>query len=204
MKLQDLKSSLDRTHRWEKRSLDEHLKDKKGQAIYAVIHGGVNESLRQKSCKFLEKLEFDGFAIGGSLGKNKKEMMDVLDWTLPHLDDKIPIHLLGIGDLKSLDMCIPVGIDTFDSSYPTRLARHGYILTKEGGYKITKGGLSHSFDSLEKGCSCFSCKNFTKGYLHHLFKAKEITALTLATIHNLHFMLEFVRDLRNKILKDEI
>src|SRR3990167_7011453 len=133
-----LKRSLERTHRWEERSLSEHRKNPQGQAMYAVIHGGVDPELRKESAAFLKNLPFDGFAIGGSVGEKKKEMFFMLGALLPDLPEEKPNHLLGIGDLESLDRCMPLGIDTFDSSYPTRAARHGLLLTKEGGIKAEK------------------------------------------------------------------
>lgn len=197
-----LMRSLERTHRWEKRSLDEHLKNPQGQAMYAVIHGGVDPELRKKSCGYLSQLPFDGFAIGGSLGKTKPEMVTMLSALLPQLPEEKPNHLLGIGDLESLSQCIPLGIDTFDSSYPTRAARHGLLLTQEGGIKAEKGDHINHFASIEQDCSCWTCQNFTLAYLHHLFKAKELTAYTLATVHNLHFMVELMRKYRAAILQD--
>ncbi|NGX48726.1 MAG: Queuine tRNA-ribosyltransferase [Candidatus Anoxychlamydiales bacterium] len=204
MDLKALKESLDRTHRWEKRSLDYHLKNRQNQAMYAVIHGGINKDLREKSSKYLSSLDFDGFAIGGSVGKNKKEMVEMLTFTMNHLPKDKPNHLLGIGDISSLEECIPLGIDTFDSSYPTKAARHGFALTNKKGIKLTKKENEMNFNPIDKNCSCYTCKNFTLSYLHHLFKAKELTALSLASIHNLHFMVEYMKDIREKILIGEI
>jgi queuine tRNA-ribosyltransferase len=200
--LDKLKNSLERTHRWEKRSLEEHLKNPQNQAMYAVIHGGVDADLRKKSCDYLSSLAFDGFAIGGSLGKTKPEMVEMLGALLPRLPEEKPNHLLGIGDLESLEKCVPLGIDTFDSSYPTRAARHGLLLTEEGGLKVEKGENANHFAPIERECSCWTCKNFTLAYLHHLFKAKELIAYTLASVHNLHFMVELMRKYRAAILKD--
>ena len=194
-----LTTSFERTHRWQERSLNEHLKERAGQSIFAVVHGGINWELRQKSCQILQKLAFDGFAIGGSLGKNKAEMVELLKNTVPHLADEYPRHLLGIGDLASLEEAIPLGIDTLDSSYPTRLARHGMALTHAGQLNLTKGENKTRFEPISKECSCPTCQNYTLAYMHHLFKAKEITALTLATIHNLHFMCEKMALLRTHI-----
>jgi queuine tRNA-ribosyltransferase len=201
---EELKKSLDRTHRWEKRSLEEHLKDPKDQAMYAVIHGGVDPLLRAESCHFLKELPFDGFSIGGSLGKTKPEMVEMLTQLLPSLPQEKPNHLLGIGDLESLSQCIPLGIDTFDSSYPTRAARHGMLLTEEGPLKVERAANLNHFAPIEQGCSCFTCQNFSLAYLHHLFKAKEMTGYTLATIHNLHFMICLMRKMRAAILEDLI
>ncbi|MES2200584.1 MAG: tRNA guanosine(34) transglycosylase Tgt [Chlamydiota bacterium] len=199
-----LKSSLDRTHRWEERSLIEHLKNPNDQALYSIIHGGIDPDLRKESCEFLTKLPFDGYAVGGSLGKNKQEMHQMLSSTLPRLPPEKPNHLLGIGDLESLALCIPLGIDTFDSSYPTRSARHGILLTKQGPLNITKSCYAKAFTTVEEGCSCSTCQNFSAGYLHHLFKAKEAVCMTLASVHNLHFMVQYMKECREKILRDEI
>ncbi len=200
----DLKKSLDRTHRWEKRSLDFHIKNKNNQALYAVIHGGINKDLRKKSCDYLTSLDFEGFSIGGSIGKNKKEMIEILNFTMKHLPFDFPIHLLGIGDVPSLNLCMPLGIDTFDSSYPTKAARHGFLFTKNGGIKIKQSKYSEDFSKIEKDCTCWTCQNHHLAYLNHLFKAKELTAYSFASIHNLHFMVTLMQDFRQKILNDEI
>lgn len=199
-----LEESLERTHRWEERSLNAHLKNPQEQGMYAVIHGGINPSLRKKSCEFLTALAFDGFAIGGSVGKNKEEMIEMLAQTMPLLPQEKPNHLLGIGDLPSIDACIPLGLDTFDSSYPTRAARHGMALTKSGSCNVTKGENATRFEPLQPECTCPTCIHYTKAYIHHLFKAKEMTALTLTTIHNLHFMVELMHSYRKAILNDQI
>jgi queuine tRNA-ribosyltransferase len=202
--LKELEMSLERTHRWEKRSLDEHLKDRKNQAMYGVIHGGINKELREKSCKTLTNWDFDGFAIGGSCGKDKKEMFEMVQFTTPLLPEDKPNHLLGIGDIFSLEETVPLGIDTFDSSYPTKAARHSLILTKNGNMKMTKKEYASDYSPIEEGCTCFTCQNYTKAYLHHLFKAHELIAYNLATIHNLHFMVELMKGFRQKILEDQI
>lgn len=199
-----LKLSLERTHRWEKRSLEEHLKNPQQQAMYAVIHGGVDPEFRKESCDYLTNLPFDGFAIGGSVGKTKPEMFEMLSSALPRLPEEKPNHLLGIGDLESLKLCMPLGIDTFDSSYPTRAARHGHLLTKEGGIKVEKAAYASDFGPIEHDCKCWTCQNFSVAYLHHLFKARELTAYNLATVHNLYFMVELMRNVRAQIFEDQI
>jgi queuine tRNA-ribosyltransferase len=199
-----LKASLDRTHRWEKRSLDEHLKNPNGQAMYAVIHGGIDKEMRKESCDYLSTLPFDGFAIGGSIGKTREEMVDMLSFLMPFLPSDKPNHLLGIGDTASLDECVPLGIDTFDSSYPTRSARHGVLLTKSGNLRILQSANSTKFEPIEEGCTCQTCKSFTRAYIHHLFKAREMTAGILASVHNLHFMVQLMNGYREKIMRDEI
>ncbi len=201
---EELKQSLERTHRWEIRSLNEHLKDPQQQAIYAVVHGGVDPELRTLSAGVLSQHPFDGFAIGGSLGKTKPEMVQMLSSLLPRIPIEKPNHLLGIGDLESLSQCIPLGIDTFDSSYPTRAARHGLLLSEEGGLKVGKSEHANHFAPIDRDCSCWTCQQFTLAYLHHLYKANELTFFTLATIHNLHFMVDLMKRVREKILRDEI
>ena len=194
---EQLKKSLDRTHRWEIRSLNEHMKNTQNQAIYAVIHGGVDLELRKKSCSFLTSYAFDGFAIGGSLGKNRAEMLQMLISTMPYIPKEKPRHLLGIGDLESIKECINLGIDTFDSSHPTKCARHGLIFTNQGEIKILQGKYKNSFEPLDLTCSCYACQNYTKAYIHHLFKVQEMVGLTLASIHNLHFMVKLMENYRD-------
>lgn len=201
---ESLKRSLDRTHEWEIRSLNTHLKNPQGQAIYAVIHGGLDPALRAKSCETLREYPFDGFAIGGSMGKTKKEMVQMLTLMMPKLPKKAPNHLLGIGDFESIEQCVPLGIDTFDSSYPTKAARHGTLLSHKGPIKITKKIYSQKFEPVDPVCQCPTCTNYSLAYLHHLFKASEITAINLASLHNLHFMMDLMNLYRKKILNDEI
>lgn len=199
-----LKKSFERTHRWEKRSLEAHQKDPRHQALYAVIHGGLDYSLREKSCAILSNLPFDGYAIGGSLGKNHQEMVDLLTFLMPHMPDDRPNHLLGIGDLVSLEACVPLGLDTFDSSHPTKAARHGLLFTKQGKRRILQQGNSLDFGPIEVGCSCYTCTHYSVAYLNHLFKAHEPAALTLATIHNIVFMINLMAHYRQAILDDRL
>lgn len=200
----ELKKSLDRTHRWEKRSLDTHLANPQGQAMYAVIHGGIDPEMRKASCQFLTDLPFDGYAVGGSVGKNKEEMHELLSFTMPLLPEEKPNHLLGIGDLPSIDRSIPLGIDTFDSSYPTRAARHGVLLTANGDLNITKAENSRKFTPIEPDCTCPTCSRFSVAYLHHLFKARELTSMSLASVHNLHFMVQLMDRYRQAIIEDRV
>lgn len=199
-----LQLSLERTHRWEKRSLDQHLKDRKHQAMYAVIHGSVNQKLRTQSCQYLTNLPFDGFAIGGSLGKDHNEMFAMLAHTMPQLPIDKPNHLLGIGDLKSMENCIKLGVDTFDSSHPTRCARHGLAFTTNGNLRILSSANKNKFEPIDPACTCFTCKHYKLAYLHHLVKANEMTASTLLTIHNIHFMVQLMANFRAAILADQI
>jgi queuine tRNA-ribosyltransferase len=201
---QALKESLHRTHRWEKRSLEAHLNNPQQQAMYAVIHGGIDETLRKESCEYLTTLPFDGFAIGGSLGKNHEEMFGILKHTMPCIPEDKPRHLLGIGDLISLEPCIKLGMDTFDSSHPTRCARHGQLFTRHGIIKILNSKNRSNFGPADPECPCITCRHYTLAYMHHLFKAHEITGLMLATIHNLTFMVNLMSHYRTMICNDII
>lgn len=200
----DLKKSLARTHRWEMRSLTRHLETPNKQMMYGVIHGGIDPELRRESCQTLTEQPFDGYAIGGSIGKNREELIDLIKFTRPLLPDEKPNHLLGIGDLPSLEALVPLGIDTFDSSYPTRAARHGWLLTKTGGVKLSQTRHKQTFEPIEPGCTCPTCQNYSLAYIHHLYKAGELTAMTLASVHNLHFMVRLMEEYREKIFRDEI
>ena len=197
-------NSLHRTHRWEKRSLDTHLANPNNQAMYAVIHGGTDVSLRTLSCDFLTKLPFDGFAVGGSMGKTREEMVTMLTQIMPLLPIDKPNHLLGIADLASLDACIRLGVDTFDSSHPTKCARHGLLFTSQGNVKILQGKYKDHFKPVDETCTCPTCTNYTAAYLHHLFKAHEVVAHTLASIHNLHFMVQLMSQYRERILNGDV
>lgn len=202
--LATLKKSLDRTHRWEKRSLATHLKNRKNQAMFAVCHGGVNPELRQESARLLSEQAFDGFSIGGSLGKNLDELLYILDHTVPYLRPEAPRHLLGIGDLPSIHSCIPKGIDTFDSSYPTKAARHGVALADPEAVRLRSTKHRLSFIPIEEGCPCFTCKHYTRSWLHHLFKAHEVSAHSLTTIHNLSYMMRYMDRKKALILENKI
>lgn len=194
------RASFERTHRWELRSLQTHLDNKQNQAMFAVIHGGTNLELRQDSCKRLSAHPFDGFAIGGSLGCDHQELFNTVAGTTPHLPPEAPVHLLGIGDVASLSECISHGIDTFDSSYPTKIARHGLLLTKQGSVKISRLTHAREFFPIEEDCACSTCTNYSRAYLHHLFKANEPSAASLASLHNLTFMIRWMNDIRTQIL----
>jgi len=201
---EQLQQSFERTHRWEKRSLEEHKKNINQQAMYAVIHGGLDQELRKKSACSLSELGFEGYAIGGSLGKTQEDMLSMLTTLMPHIPTHAPRHLLGIGEARSVDAIIKLGIDTFDSSYPTRCARHGLLFTHAGAIKIRQARYKNICEPLDGSCACYTCKNYSAAYLHHLFKAHELSAYTLASIHNLYVMAVLMQNYRQKILDDLI
>jgi len=192
------------THRWEARSLQEHLKDIRQQAMFCVIHGGMNFDLRKLSVEYLTSLPFDGCAVGGSLGKDRKELIELLHFTMPLIPREKPVHLLGIADLESLEGAVPTGVDTFDSCYPTRMARHGHLLTRQGRLKMPKRKYDMDYGPIDDECTCFTCQNHTRAYINHLLKAKEPVAGTLCTIHNLQFMNDRMKKFRQDILDGHI
>ncbi len=192
------KKSMEKTHRWAKIC----LKTKKSnQALYGIVQGGRFKDLRQESSKFIGSLDFDGFGIGGDLGKDKQSMWKTINWALKHLPENKPRHLLGIGYLKDIKKIVQSGIDTFDCIVPTHYARHGTAFTSQGKIDLTKSKYLKDFSPLDKNCSCPTCQNYTKAYITHLLKAKEITALRLLTIHNLYFFNSYVAKIRKEIKK---
>lgn len=207
---QKLTESVARSHRWEARSLRKHLESVKSQAMYCVIHGGVDVELRTHSVQYLTSLPFDGYAIGGSLGKNSDELLKLLEWMMPMFEEKDrknkPRHLLGIADERSITGGVLHGIDTFDSCYPTRLARHGTLLTRKGKLNIrSTGKFSKAFRiPIDDQCSCTTCKHYDRSYLWHLFKANEPLFMQLAAIHNIQYMNDFMAKIRQDTLDGKI
>ncbi len=193
-----IKESLKRTHEWERMC----LKVKKGkQALFGIVQGSRFKDLREESARYIGGLPFLGFGIGGDLGSSKKTMRDILEWTMPHLPEEKPRHLLGIGYLEDMEMVIKSGVDTFDCIVPTHYARHGVAFISEGKLNLAKSGLLKDKKPLDKKCCCEVCTHYTRSYISHLYKAKEITALRLLTLHNLFYFNTFVENIRNKIKK---
>lgn len=190
------KKSLERTHFWAKICLKEK---KSSQALFGIVQGSHFKVLRQKSAKFINSLDFDGFGIGGDLGKNKREIKKVLEWIIPFLERLKPRHLLGIGYLEEIEDIVKLGVDLFDCSVPTRYARHGIAFVNGGRLNLGKSQYLKDRTPLDKKCQCFVCQNYKRDYITHLFRAKEITALKLLTFHNLYFFNNFVEKIRKKI-----
>eukprot|EP00908_Phaeocystis_cordata_P026998 Transcript_9533.p1 GENE.Transcript_9533~~Transcript_9533.p1 ORF type:complete len:511 (-),score=225.51 Transcript_9533:798-2330(-) len=196
-----LAQSVRLSHRWMARSLRQHLEEPRQQAMYAVVHGGTDEELRAESAEYLGSLPFDGFAIGGSLGKDRAEMLTLLEFLVPKLPADKPNHLLGIADPESAEAVVPLGIDTLDSCNPTRIARHGMLLCTSGAIKIKQGRFAADFGPIDPQCETIA---HSRAYLHHLFKQHEPLFMTLASQHNLIFMNRLMADIRRRILADEL
>jgi queuine tRNA-ribosyltransferase len=201
---QQLQTAFERTHRWQERSLNEHKKDPKNQTIYAIVHGGIDPELRKQSALHLRSHAFDGYAIGGSFGKNYTDMVHMLNGLMPHIPSEAPRHLLGMGETRSIESIITLGIDTFDSSYPTRCARHGLFFTTTSPVKILNSRYKNQLTPVDATCMCYTCQHYSAAYLQHLFKAHELSAYTLATIHNLHVMAKLMQYYRQQINADAL
>jgi len=205
--------ALERTHRWADRALvrfretGRQAKRPKAQGLYGIVQGGAFRDLREQSARFISGRDFDGIAIGGSLGASKTEMHEVLDWTIPLLPAEKPRHLLGIGAIPDIFEVVRRGVDTFDCVAPTRLARLGALLVRdELDYKLTITNARFERDSapIDANCDCYTCQNFSRAYLHHLFNAKEILAMRLATIHNVHFLSRLMVQIRQAVAEGQL
>jgi len=200
--------SMRRSHRWAIRSLEAFDRlPKKTQALYGIIQGGVYPDLRTESCDFVNSEDFFGHAIGGSLGASKDQMYDIVSLTMENLSKDRPVHLLGIGGVSDIFSGIKMGIDTFDCVHPTRLGRHGGALVKKQEKEhinLRNSRYKEDNKPIEDDCSCTTCETYTRAYLHHLLKAKEILAHTLITIHNITFMNRLLEDIRNGIRQGAI
>lgn len=191
--------ALARTHHWAERCLA--AKRRPDQALYGIVQGGVFADLRAHSAQFLSGLGFDGYAIGGlSVGESKADMHAVLELLHPLLPRHKPRYLMGVGSPEDLFECVARGVDQFDCVLPTRLARNGAVLTRHGRLNLRNARYTEDPAPIEEGCACYTCRTFSRAYLRHLVVAKEITGLHLATLHNLHFMLETMRRIRQAIL----
>lgn len=206
------REAMERTHRWAQRSKDAwNNRDK--QALYGIVQGGAYKNLRIESTEFIASLDTPGFAIGGSLGKSKRDMYDILDWSLPILPEDKPRHLLGIGEVEDLFAGSARGIDTFDCVGATRMARNGgtYVLPQNGGntknnfhINIRAAMFASDDKPIDPGCSCYTCQNYTRAYIRHLFASGELLAMRLATIHNLHYIFRLMESIRQSIRDDSL
>jgi len=199
--------ALDRTHRWAERSLEEHIRlnKEKKVALFGIVQGGREEDLRKKSAKILSDMEvsgegFEGFGIGGSFAK--EDMSTAVKWVNEILPEDKPRHLLGIGEPEDLFMSIENGVDLFDCVASTRIARNGSLYTMSGNINILNAKFISDFSKVDENCHCYTCQNYTKAYIAHLFRGKEILANTLASIHNLYFIVNLVKNIRQSILDD--
>ena len=170
------------------------------QALFGIVQGGRFEDLRKESASVLSKMDFDGYGIGGSFAK--EDMGDAVKWVNEILPENKPRHLLGIGEVEDLFEAVENGCDLFDCVLPTRNGRTGTLFTKLGKINIGNAKYKDDFNSIDEGCECYACKNYTRSYLNHLFKGNEMLAGTLASIHNLYFLIRLVDEMRKSIQED--
>ncbi len=191
--------ALARTHRWaEQGKLAQSRSD---QALYGIVQGGIFPDLRAKSAEFLTSLDFPGYSIGGlSVGESKPDMHAMLEVVHPILPRHKPRYLMGVGSPEDLFECVARGVDQFDCVLPTRIARNGAVFTHQGRINLRNARFASDKNPIEEGCTCYTCRTFSLAYIRHLITAKETLALRLTTLHNLHFMLEIMRRIRQSIL----
>lgn len=194
--------SVQRTHEWAVRCLAEHQRFQathaSGQQLFAVIQGAQHEDLRRHAARELRALPFDGFGIGGAI--EKRDLGRIVGWVTEELPDEKPRHLLGIGEPDDLFAAIAQGIDTFDCVAPTRNARNTAVMTSRGRFNLSTSEHRRSFIPIDPECDCYTCQNYTRAYLHHGFKAKEMIAATLASIHNEAFVVGLVDRIRQALI----
>ena len=198
--LDEAAKSMRLSLRWAQRSRDEHNKLENSNALFGIVQGGMHETLRDESLAGLDDIGFDGMAIGGlSVGEPKEDMARILAHTAPKMPTHKPRYLMGVGTPEDLVHSVQAGIDMFDCVMPTRNARNGHLFTRFGDVKIKNARHKTDTGPLDPSCNCYTCTNFTRGYLHHLFRAGEILGSMLNTIHNLHFYQTIMAEMRSAI-----
>lgn len=199
--LMETTQAMERTHRWAERCLT--AKTRPDQAIFGIVQGGHSPSLRRASVAAITKLNFDGFAVGGlGVGEKKSEMYKIVKLVAPLLPSENPRYLMGVGSPEDLVNAVSHGIDLFDCSLPTRVARNGCMFRDDGRHDITSSKYRTHSEPIDTGCDCLTCLNFSTAYLHHLFKSRELLAYRLASIHNIRFYHRLMERMRTSILED--
>ncbi|MCK4798528.1 MAG: tRNA guanosine(34) transglycosylase Tgt [Spirochaetes bacterium] len=197
--------ALQRTTKWACESKEFYVKniDKKRQKLFGIVQGNFYLDLRKKSAEQIIDLDFDGYAIGGlSVGEKKEQFVEILSYTTPLLPNNKPKYLMGVGTPEDILISVENGIDMFDCVFPTRTARNASALTSYGRINLNNNKYKDDFSPLDKECTCHICKNFTRSYIRHLFKAKEITAARMTSYHNIFFMNSFMNNIRSAIMKN--
>ncbi|MGL4568265.1 MAG: tRNA guanosine(34) transglycosylase Tgt [Fusobacteriaceae bacterium] len=193
--------SIERTTRWAKRCIEAHKNPDK-QGLFAIVQGGIYEDLRQKSLDELSAMDehFSGYAIGGlAVGEPREDMYRVLNYIVEKCPENKPRYLMGVGEPIDMLEAVEAGIDMMDCVQPSRIGRHGTVFTKYGRLVVKNATYAEDDRPLDEGCQCYACRNYTRGYIRHLFKADEILGARLATYHNLYFLLKMMKDSRKAI-----
>ncbi len=200
---EEAECSLQRTLKWSRRCRESHRASH--QALFGIVQGGMYSDLRQKGVEVLVEIGFDGYALGGlSVGENKESMTRVIGETAPLLPENLPRYVMGLGMPGDMIEAVREGVDMFDCVLPTRNARNGMLFTRSGKMAIKNAKYAEDPSPIEPGCPCYTCRNYSRAYLRHLYFAEEILAFRLNTIHNLHFYLTFMREMRQAIAEDRL
>lgn len=199
-----VKKSVERTSRWAERGLNAHEKLNK-QGLFGIVQGAGFEDLRKQSAKDLVSMDFSGYSIGGlSVGEPKKEMYRVLDFTTPLLPENKPRYLMGVGTPDALIEGVIRGVDMFDCVLPTRIARNGTTMTSKGRVVIKNAEYARDYRPLDEKCNCYTCRNYSRAYIRHLIKSDETFGLRLTSYHNLYFLLDLMKKVRQAIREDNL
>jgi queuine tRNA-ribosyltransferase len=189
-----------KTHEWARRQIK--TRKKRDQLLFGICQGGFFKDLREHSARYISALGFDGIALGGlAIGEPFETFIDMVNFTVCFLPEDTPRYLLGVGNPTDIVQSIAMGVDMFDSTFPTRNARHGTLFTFEGIVRITNAQYKQDFYPIEDGCTCYTCRNFSRSLLHHGIKTREPNALRYVTIHNLHFMKQLIEKSKEHIRK---
>lgn len=198
-----VKNSSDRTFRWLERCKAAHKRE--DQALFGIIQGGMYRDLREKSARDITSIDLPGYAIGGlSVGEPAEKMYEMLDYTTPLMPKHKPRYLMGVGAPENLIEGVARGVDMFDCVLPTRIARNGTVFTKHGKLVIRNAEYAHDFRPMEEGCQCYACRNYSRAYIRHLIKTGEVLGIRLTTIHNIHFLTNLMKEMRQAILEDRM
>ncbi len=199
-----IKKSVDRTTRWAERGLEAH-ENWDTQGLFGIVQGGGNKDIRIQHARQLSSMDFSGYSIGGlSVGETHEEMFDVLDYTVPELPEDKTRYLMGVGTPKALFEAVIRGVDIFDCVLPTRIARNGTLMTSKGRLVVKNAKFARDWRPVDEKCDCYTCKNYTRAYMRHLFKENEILGIRLASIHNLRFIIHLMEQIREAIRQDNL
>ncbi|MBQ2246689.1 MAG: tRNA guanosine(34) transglycosylase Tgt, partial [Selenomonadales bacterium] len=195
------KVAMERTLKWLDRCYNYHKNPK--QALFPIVQGNMYKDLRLQSLKETIPYAKHGIAIGGlSVGEPKEIMYDIMDTMYPYYPTNVPRYLMGVGSPDCLIEGVMRGIDMFDCVFPTRVARNGTAMTRNGRLVVKNAEYAHDFRPIDENCGCYTCRNFSRAYIRHLLKAEEIFGLRLTTIHNLYFLINFMKEMRQSIIED--
>ena len=196
-----MEESVERTLRWAKRGKEAQTRD--DQALFGIVQGGEFKDLRKHCAEELVKMDFDGYSIGGtSIGEPKDVMFEMVSYSVPYLPEDKPRYLMGVGSIDYILEGIAMGVDMFDCVLPTRIARHGALMTSKGRVNIRDAKYEYDFSPLDEDCDCYTCKNYTKAYLRHLYKCDETLGKRLLSIHNIRFLIHMMEEARTAIKED--